>query len=176
MAESKYIDSANWGEIEKGYYYQAAMYFLSDTEQPLRFIEEDEDGNLSFHRRVGDFSPQTIDGKHRAVEQKIAITLKPREVIVLSNNNLNQSQDYEYIQVAPVMGIKDTDKAKPIYLKLKADKEAGSVLIDKGNNEIEVVLTQISTIHKSLLLRKRSKVPTERMRLIESRILDILDL
>lgn len=80
--------------MKRGYFYQAAMYYLSDMEQPLRFIEPNENGTFSIVRRIENFQPREIGGRKRAVEQNVVVTVKPRQVIVLSQN-----RHFEYVQM-----------------------------------------------------------------------------
>jgi len=177
VTESRFINPENWRDIERGYFYQAAMYYLSDTEQPLKFLVSDDDGVLSIEERNGNFAPIVDDnGRKKAVEQTVIITVKPRQVVVLSNNVVNQSDKFEYIQVAPVFGLSAKNVNTNWYNDLVSDMLEGFAYIPNRNYGVEVDLTQISTIHKSMLLEKQSKVPTDRMEFIESQILEVLDL
>ncbi|WP_335871947.1 type II toxin-antitoxin system PemK/MazF family toxin [Bacillus sp. 2205SS5-2] len=176
MTESIFIDSNNWYLIERGFFFQAAMSYYSDQEQPLRFLKRDEEGNLIIERENGNFDPVIIDGRPRAVEQDIVITVKPRQVIILSNNILNKSKDYDYVQVAPIMGLKERDLVKNWYQDLINDSHIGFAYIPRGLYGIEVDLTQITTIHKSMLLKKQTKVPEDRMKFIDSHIAELLDM
>lgn len=176
MSESMFINPDSWKDIKRGYFFQAAMYYLSDTEQPLRFLKSNDDGTFTMERRNGNFDPIVIDGKPKAVEQDIVITVKPRQVIVLSNDKLNQSTDFHYVQVAPVLGISQENSMSGWYRDLVNDKHTGFAFIPKGRYGVEVDLTQITTIHKSMLLRIQSKVPVGRMSFIDSHILELLDL
>jgi hypothetical protein len=176
VSDSVFINPENWQDIEKGYFFQAAMYYLSDTEQPLKFLVSDENGVLSIEERNGDFDPIEIDGIKKAKEQDIVVTVKPRQVIILSNDTVNQSSKFEYIQIAPVLGLYRNNIRTSWYNDLINDNLEGFAYIPKGRYGVEVDLTQITTIHKSMLLVKQSKVPTDRMAFIESQIVDILDL
>lgn len=176
MSESRFIDKSNWIEIERGYFFQAAMYYLSDTEQPLRFLETDESGVLSISERNGDFNPVEIDGRLRAVEQDIIITVKPRQVIILSDDKLNQSPKFEYVQVIPILGLNYAQSQTTWYQDLINDKHLGFAYIAQGRFGVEADLTQVTTIHKSMLLQKQRPVPVDRMAFIESHLLELLDL
>lgn len=173
---SRFINKENWVDIERGYFYQAAMYYLSDTEQPLRFLTINEEGNLTIEKKNGDFSPIIVDGVKRAVEQDVVITVKPRQIIVLSNDEICKSTRFEYIQVAPVLGLYRHNTGKSWYNDLVDDELEGFAFIPKGRFGVEVDLTQITTIHKSMLLEKQSQVDPSRMSFIDDQIADILDL
>lgn len=172
MSQSIFIDPEKWGNIERGYYYQAAMYYLSDTEQPLRFLETSDDETYKIKKRHGNFN--AVNG--RAVEQDIVVTLKPRQIIVLSNDKMNKSKNFEFVQILPVFSLTYHDSMKPWYQNLKNDAHSGFVYIPRGKYGLAIDLTQVSTIHKSLLLKKQYKVPKDRMDFIESQLLELLDL
>jgi hypothetical protein len=176
VPESKFVNPENWQDIERGYFFQAAMYYLSDTEQPLRFLKSESDNTYTVEKRNGNFDPIIVEGVPRAVEQDIVITVKPRQVIVLSNNKLNQSTDFHFVQVAPVLGITPTNARSGWYKDLVNDKLTGFAFISRGRFGVEVDLTQISTIHKSMLLKKQTKVPVNRLEFIDSHIVELLDL
>ncbi|MFD1068239.1 type II toxin-antitoxin system PemK/MazF family toxin [Oceanobacillus locisalsi] len=138
---------------------------------------KNSDGTFNVSRRNGNFDPVVNkNGDRVAVEQDIKIAVKPRQVIVVSNDNLNYSKDFGYVSVAPVLGIKSQDKSKRWYHDLINDKLPGFAYIKLGGYEKEVAVAQISTIHKSMLLRKQSKVPDERMEFIENQILEQFDI
>lgn len=177
MLGSGFIDPKTWKNIKRRYFYQAAMYYLSDTEQPLRFIEKDSATTYKITRRPGDFRPKKIAERNRAVEQEIAITLKPRQVIVISNDQLNQREEFGYVQVLTVFSLTRRHSKKAWYQYLINDRHPGFVFIRRRKGYgVSVDLTQVSIIHKSLLLKEQSKVPSERMHFIESRLLELLDL
>lgn len=177
MASFRYINKRNWGEIEKGYFFQAAMYYFSDAGQPLDFLVENPDGTFSIESKNGDFSPAiSPNGRKRATEQIVKMTFKPRQVIILSNDIINKRTDFEFVQVAPVYGIKSYEKQQPWYNRIINDKLAGSVFINKNNQELQISVGQICTIHKTMLLQKQTKVDTDRMEFIESQILNQLDI
>jgi len=176
LSEPIFINPKNWKSIKRGYFYQAAMYYLSDTEQPLRFVERNDDSTYSIDKRIGNFDPIIVDGRPRAVEQDVIVTVKPRQVIILSNNNMNQSQQFEYIQVLPVFSLSRAETFKPWYKDLLKDEQLGFAYINNSRHGLRVDLTQVSTIHKSMLLKEQREVPEDRMRFIESHILELLDL
>lgn len=153
------------------------MYYLSDTKQPLRFVESYNDKEFKIVKRYGDFRPARIDGRYRAVEQDVIVTLKPRQVIVISNDIMNQSKNFEFVQVLPVFSLTHKDSTKSWYEDLKNDKHIGFAYIYREQGYgLAVDLTQVSTIHKSLLLQKQSKVSKSRFTFIESHLLELLDL
>ncbi|RXI96322.1 hypothetical protein DS745_21605 [Anaerobacillus alkaliphilus] len=152
------------------------MYYLSDTEQPLKFIVRKEDGTISIEKRNGNFDPIVVDGNKRAVEQNVLITVKPRQAIILSNDVINRSDNFSYVEVAPVFGLTERNSEELWYEDLINDRLEGFAFISKGRYGIEVDLTQITTIHKSMLLKKQTMVPKHRMDFIESQILEQLDL
>ncbi|MBM0064795.1 type II toxin-antitoxin system PemK/MazF family toxin [Alkalicoccobacillus gibsonii] len=177
MSKIDFKQRKNWHIIERGCFYQAAMPYMSDTEQPLKFLTSDESGKLSFVERTDDFLPaEDENGRKTAVPQDIIVTVKPRQVVVLSNDVLNKSRDYSYVQVAPVYGLYKTDTTRWYYEDLINDKLEGSVYVPSNGYGIRIDLIQITSIHKSMLLQKQRKVDKERMELIESELVGLLDL
>ena len=163
MSDPIFINPKNWKNIKRGYFYQAAMYYLSDTEQPLRFVEGNDDGTYSIDKRIGNFDPIIVNGRPGAVEQDVIITVKPRQVIILSNNNMNQSQQFEYIQLLPVFSLSKAETFKAWYKDLLKDEQLGFAYINNSRHGLRVDLTQVSTIHKSMLLKEQKEVPKDRM-------------
>lgn len=153
------------------------MYYHSDTEQPLKFLVSDDKAVLSIEERNGNFDPVIGDnGRSTAVAQDVVVTVKPRQVVVLSNDKVNQSDRFSFVQVAPVFGLYENNTRRSWYRDLVSDNLEGFAFVPRGRYGIEVDLTQITTIHKSMLLRKQSQVHPDRMAFIESQILDQLDL
>lgn len=156
MSASMFINPKNWHQIERGYYFQAAMYYPSDTKQPLRFLTE-EDGSTTIQVRNGDFSPIEVDGRKKSREQEVVMKFKPRQVIIISNDTFNKDRNFEYVQVVPVLSISRNNKNAPWYNKLIQDQLPGFVFINKGKYDVEVDVTEVTSIHKSLLLEKQKK-------------------
>lgn len=122
------------------------------------------------------FDPITVEGRPRAVEQDVIITVKPRQVIILSDNKMNQSKQFEYIQVLLVFSLDKAETTKPWYKDLLKDNQLGFAYINNKRHGLRVDLTQVSTIHKSMLLKEQKEVPKDRMSFIESHLLELLDL
>lgn len=186
-SQERYLDKNFWSEIERGYEFDAAMlYSPSDTTRPLTFfIPTSEDGLIGrLEQKTGDFSPIKVDGKFRAVEQLVATPIKPRKVIIMSDNQINQSQDFDYIIVCPIFTIYDEDKSKPWYKLVKADKHPFFIYLPKTVRKQEkhdileryVDISQMISIHKGILLKKQNQVPTDRMQLIEDNLIVMLSL
>jgi len=123
--------------------------YPSDTERPLLFFLPDEDDNEHgrLSRDRGDFSAQIVNGNRRAREQKIVMTVKPRRVIVITSDEINQSEEFEYILVAPINTIKSAEKTKDWYKSLKEDKHPIFVYCPNGRYERYIDVSQITTIH-----------------------------
>lgn len=178
MSQDRYLDKDNWKDISKNDIFNAAMIYPSDTERPLLFFLPDENdeerGRLSRDR--GDFSAQIVNGSRKAREQKIVMTVKPRRVIVITSDEINQSQDFEYILVAPINTIKSFEKTKSWYKNLTEDKHPIFVYCPNENFERYIDVSQITTIHKSLLIKKVEKLAPDREELLEDSILQCLSL
>src|SRR5690606_33866831 len=142
-------------------------FFIPDSSDPEKGI---------LHNDMGDFSAQLVNGSMRAIEQKIIMTVKPRKVVVLTSDEINQNNDFEYILVAPINTIKPQEKQKNWYQLLKEDQHPIFVYIPFANYERYVDLTQTTTIHKSLLLKKLNKVNPDRIDALEENLLHCLSL
>ena len=99
------------------------------------------------------------------------MTVKPRKVVVLTNDEINQNEYFEYILVALINTIKPNEKHKEWYHKLINDEHPIFTYIPKGKLERYVDLSQTMSIHKSLLLRKSDPIPEDRMKVIDDNLL-----
>ncbi|WP_027417684.1 type II toxin-antitoxin system PemK/MazF family toxin [Aneurinibacillus terranovensis] len=176
-------DKDNWFFIERGKVFQAAMYYLSDTKRPLSFFIPDNDDKYrgTIFGMDGDFSPEFKDGKYSAKEHEVIFKIKPRPVVIVSNDTNNQS-DYEYVQIAPIMGLSEDDKQNgQFYTELKEDRHPLFVFLPENctkgiSKESYIDVSELTSIHKSLLLKMEGKLPNERIEMTEQRILDWLDI
>jgi mRNA-degrading endonuclease toxin of MazEF toxin-antitoxin module len=171
---SNFIDKASWKYIDRGFEFEAAMVYPSDTKRPLSFFVPDPTNPNKgvIHENIGNFAPVN----NQAIEQKIVMTIKPRRVVILSDDEINHMEDYEYILVAPINTIKRYEKQKEWYKKVIQDNHPIFAYLPNGNLERYVDLSQTTTIHKSLLLRKLSQVPPDRMDVLEQTLLECLSL
>jgi mRNA-degrading endonuclease toxin of MazEF toxin-antitoxin module len=175
---SDFLTKQSWGDIERGFEYNAAMFYPSDTKRPLSFfIPESEGSNKGeIKNHIGDFKPIIVNGKHQAKEQLVVMTIKTRRVVVLSNDEINQESGFEYILVAPINTIKPNERSKDWYSKLKEDEHPIFSYLPNGEYERYVDLSQTVSIHKSLLLKKHNQVNSDRMEVIENNLLQCLSL
>lgn len=104
------------------------------------------------------------------------MAIKLRRVMILSNDEINQREEFEYILVAPINTVKEKEKTKNWYKKLKEDEHPIFVYLPNDSFERYVDLSQTTTIHKSLLLHKLTKIPDERMEVIEESLLECFSL
>lgn len=176
-----FSDPNNWGNISRGTLFDAAWLHHSDMERPLTFfipeVEDPSTGKLS--KSDGDFSPVLVNGKMRAVEQQIVVTLKPRLVLVISHNDICQTTSFDFVHVAPVMTITEHDKTKRAYEKMKNDDHPFFIYLPETvtGRECYVDLSQLTSVHKSLLLNKKKfNVPDNRMSNVEEVITELLDM
>ncbi|WP_100489243.1 type II toxin-antitoxin system PemK/MazF family toxin [Sporolactobacillus pectinivorans] len=178
VVQTIYMNKENWKDIHKNNIFNAVMVYPSDTKRPLRFFlplqDNPNQGIISEYR--GDFSPQLKDGKMKAREQQIVMTVKPRHVVVISYDFINNSSEYEYILVAPLNTIKENEKIKPWYQKLITDEHPIFVYCKNERYEQYIDVSQITTIHKSLLINKVGELDSERQRVLEDNIVECLSL
>lgn len=173
-----FLNTKLWKNIERGYEFEAAMLFPSDTKRPLSFFIPEELGSSKGEIRnsVGDFKPIKVGEKFKAREQMVVMTIKPRRVVVLSSNEINQDEYFEYILVAPINTVKPHEKEKNWYKLLKEDEHPIFTYVPNIKGDRYIDLSQIVSIHKSLLLRKYEEVAIERMDVLEANLLQCLSL
>lgn len=175
---SDFLSNESWGNLVRGHEYLAAIMFPSDTKRPLSFFIPDEDnpdkGELK--SSIGDFSPDYSGGFPRAVTQQIVVSLKPRNVVIITSDEINASQDYEYVLVAPIHTIKEHDKSKNWYNLLKNNDHPIFSYLPNGNMERYVDLSQTTSIHKSLILQKKKETDPQYMEILEENLLQCLSL
>ncbi|WP_068794192.1 type II toxin-antitoxin system PemK/MazF family toxin [Brevibacillus laterosporus] len=175
-----FSDKRNWRNIERGFLFEAAMIYPSDMERPLLFFIPD--GTSPNHgklvKSLGDFRPQKTTEGYVALEQKIVMNVKPRRVLILSDNTLNKSEEFEFVQIAPVMSISRRDQSKAWYQKTIEDDHPAFIYLPREitGKECYVDVSEIMSIHKSLLLMKKNKVPNGRMQVVEDAIIECLGL
>lgn len=176
----RYLDTDNWYEINRGHLFEAVIYYPSDTKRPLTFFIPDENNRSrgSVVASIGDFKAKEINGRMRAVEQQAIVGLKPRKVLILSNDDFNMSAEFEFVQVAPIMSIDDKDKLKNWYTKTKNDEHPAFVYLpaEVTGRECYIDISEITSIHKSMLLSKLKALTDERLRVVEDNILECLAL
>lgn len=174
------MDSKNWNEIKRGYFYEAALFYPSDTERPLRFFlpDVDDPSRGSIVKDAGNFEMRKIEGRLVNIEQYIIVTLKTRKVVVLSNDTLNSSDEIDFVQIAPIMSVSEKDKTKQWYKKMIANNHPAFVFIPQHvtGKECYVDISEMTSIHKGMLQRRSKQVPEEYMQVIEDNILECLDL
>lgn len=175
-----FLNNKGWTDILRGYLYDAAMFYPSDTKRPLDFFipDDDNDSRGTLIKDIGDFRPVQVDGKFRATEQKIIVTLKPRKVLVITNDELCQNENIEFVHIAPIMSIYDRDKSKGWYQKAVNDQHPFFVYLPKNitGRECYIDISEVASIHKSMLLRKLNRLPQERLEIVEETIIQWLDL
>jgi len=176
----RYLNVDNWSEINRGHLFEAVIYYPSDTKRPLTFFIPDEDNRSrgSVVASIGDFNAKEINGRMRAIEQHAIVGLKPRKVLILSNDSFNVSPEFEFVQVAPIMSIEDRDRLKQWYIKAKNDDHPAFVYlpVEITGKECYVDISEIMSIHKSMLLSRIKALTTERLKIVEENILECLDL
>ncbi|MFP7377728.1 type II toxin-antitoxin system PemK/MazF family toxin [Bacillus paralicheniformis] len=175
---SDFLAKEKWGDIERGTEYIAAFMFPSDTKRPLSFFIPDETNPKkgSLKNAIGDFKPILVDGKPRAQVHQVVVSIKPRNVVVISSDEINQSEEFEYILVAPINTIKENERNRDWYSLLTDDEHPIYTYLPKGTIERYVDLSQSVSIHKSMLIRKKDKVDEQRWSILEENLLYCLSL
>ncbi|MGG4412155.1 type II toxin-antitoxin system PemK/MazF family toxin [Niallia taxi] len=172
---SNFLNKREWDKIERGYEFEAATPYPSDTKRPLSFfVPDSKDPTLGkVVSSTGDFSPSRSGG---AREQQIIMTIKPRKVVVISSDEINRNSDFEYILVAPINTIKPYEKEREWYKKLIKDEHPIFTYLPKGDLDRYVDLSQSMSIHKTLLLKKYRAVSEDRMDVLDDNLVQCLSL
>jgi len=177
---ARYLNTDYWSEINRGHLFEAVIYYPSDTKRPLTFFVPDVDNRNrgSVVASIGDFKAKEVNGRFGAVEQQAIVGMKPRKVLILSNDTINVSTEFEFVQVAPIMSIDDKDKSKHWYNKTKNDEHPAFVYLSAEitGRECYIDISEIMSIHKSMLLSKIKCLPISRLKIVEDNILECLDL
>ncbi|MFH6684611.1 type II toxin-antitoxin system PemK/MazF family toxin [Bacillus amyloliquefaciens] len=175
---SDFLTKEKWGNIERGTEYVAAFMFPSDTKRPLSFFipEPTNPKKGSLESSIGDFRPKYVEGKPQAQVQQVVVSIKPRNVVVISSDEINHSEEFEYILVAPINTIKANERNRDWYALLTDDEHPIYTYLPKADIERYVDLSQTVSIHKSMLLGKRDQVDKERWSILEENLLYCLSL
>lgn len=177
---SNFLRRDSWREIERSYIFDAAIFYPSDTKRPLKFFvpSEEDENKGTLITAIGDFKPKHVDGRWQAIEQQVVVNLKPRKVVVLSNNEINHNEEFEYILVAPIMSVHEHDKKKSWYQRMKADNHPFFLHLPETvtGRECYVDLSELTSIHKGMLLNKLNCVPDERLDVLHELLSECLDL
>lgn len=173
-----FLNKDSWSQKERGWEYECALFYPSDTkETTIFFIPNSENpNNGTIVKNIRDFSPDFLKGRPKAKEQKVVFTIKPRRVVIISGDNFNQSKDYEYILVASINTIKEAEKKRSWYSRLIKDEHPIYTFLPSNSIERYVDLSQVTSIHKSLLLSKKIKLTENRLEVLEQTLLECLSL
>jgi hypothetical protein len=91
-------------------------------------------------------------------------------------DEINKLEEFEYILAAPINTIKEYEKTKDWYSKLKDDERPIFTYVPNKEIERYVDLSQTMSIHKSLLLHKKKEIAPDRMEILEDNLLQCLSL
>lgn len=85
---------------------------------------------------------------------------------------MNHDVDYEDISVSKIYSIKDSDKNEPRYADVLSKEHPFFVLLPKEitGQESIVDLSSVTTIHKNMLLEKKTTDVTDFLPLIDSKL------
>lgn len=108
----------------------------------------------------------SIFSSHKAVTD-----LKRRKVVVLSRDEVCQSQYEDDVLIAKIITIKDYHRSKPWYQDLVNGSHQWFVHLPEHitGKESYINMSQIMTIGKKMLIQKHHYLPSEQMEMVEAR-------
>lgn len=145
----KFLDKSNWSEIRRGWMYEAAIPFVG--KRPLDFFIPDPNDQYrgTVIGKNGDFRPSEI--------QQVVVRLKPRKVVVVSQDKNNSNNAIHNITVAPISSIEPEEREKDWYKLAVEGTHPFFVYLPEEvtGKECFVNVSSITTIHKNLLLNSK---------------------
>lgn len=150
LRNTKFLDPNNWSLIKRGWIYEAAVPFIG--ERPLDFFIRDD--NDAYRGTVVSLS-KNFDGPGESHE--VVLGLKPRKVVVISSDNLNQKPDHFDVTVAKIYSIYEEDKFEQWYKDAFDGTHPFFAYLPKEvtGRECVVDLSSIESIHKNMLLEDK---------------------
>ena len=119
--------------------------------------------------------PLDVLRRSQASELRVAITFKPRPVLVVQNDLYNTDHRYHYLLVAPVHSLKASDWDKLRLVNYPAD-----LILEAGEGGLArpsvVFLNQLRTLHKNLTDRVIGRLSPQRIEEMDARLAFSLDL
>ncbi|WP_336784137.1 hypothetical protein [Paenibacillus illinoisensis] len=171
-----FMDKSKWSLIKKGWIFEAAVPYVG--ERPLDFFIPDKKD--SFRGKVVRgtsvaLSEDFTEGGNTVYQ--VVLDLKPRKVVVLSNDELNSSETQLDVMVAKFYSITDKDKSESWYELAVNGTHPFFVYLGQEvtGRECIIDLSTITTIHKNMLLEEKLDI-TSIMPVIESKIQYCFDL
>ncbi len=153
---SKFLDKSKWSLIKNGWVFEAAVpyvgerpldFFIPDVKSPFR-------GKVVRGTSVSLTEDFTTGGNK---EYQVVLQLKPRKVLVLSNNELNEDLDHYDVIVAKIYQVHPDDKLSAWYELAKNGNHPFFFWLDKDitGRECVIDLSSVTTIHKNMLLEEK---------------------
>ncbi|WP_124118483.1 type II toxin-antitoxin system PemK/MazF family toxin [Paenibacillus xylanexedens] len=171
-----FMDKSKWSLIKKGWIFEAAVPYVG--ERPLDFFIPDSRtpyrGKVVSGTAVA-LSEDFTEGGDK--EYQVVLNLKPRKVVVVSNDELNADTTQRDVMVAKLYTIKRKDKSEPWYPLAVSGSHPFFVYLGQEitGRECIIDLSTITTIHKNMLLQEKLDI-TPIMPAIESKIKYCFDL
>ena len=113
--------------------------------------------------------PLDVLRRSPAGEWRVAITFKPRPVLVVQNDFFNTDPRHNYLLVAPVHSLKAGDQAK-----LRRVNYPGDLILDAGEAGLTqpsvIFLNQLCTLHKNLTDRYIGELLPQRIEELDVRL------
>lgn len=154
---SKFLDESNWSLINHGWIFEAAVPYVS--ERPLDFFipnaNNPDTGTVVNGTKV-QMQAQFLDGK----EKQVVLKVKPRKVLILSNDELNHDASHYDVTVAKIYSIKDSEHSEPWYDPTVEGTHPFFVYLESSitGKECYIDLSTVTTIHKNMLLEEKLNI------------------
>ncbi|SDM16663.1 PemK-like, MazF-like toxin of type II toxin-antitoxin system [Paenibacillus sp. OK060] len=100
------------------------------------------------------------------------MTAKTRKIVVLSNDDLNNSSIHSTVMIAKIISIEDYEKEEDWYHLTIEGSHPFFVHLDEGltGKECYIDMASITTIHKNLLFQEKFDLGARIMAVVSSRL------
>ena len=100
---------------------------------------------------------------------RVAITFKPRPVLVVQSDFYNAQPRYNYLVIAPVHSLKAEDEAR-----LRRVNYAADLVLESGEGGLPlpsvIFLNQLRTLHKNMAESLIGQLPSHRIEEMDARL------
>ncbi|PIH61536.1 hypothetical protein [Paenibacillus sp. LK1] len=160
---AKFLDKSNWSLIKNGWVFEAIVPYVG--ERPLDFFIPDNKskfrGTTTGTRKVK--GPRkgtniaTTENFSRGGEFEIVLTAKTRKIVVLSNDDLDNSLGHGTVMIAKIVSVDEHEKEEEWYKLTVEGSHPFFVHLDEAftGKECFIDMASITTIHKNLLFEEK---------------------
>jgi len=152
VRNSKFLDKQNWSLIKRGWIFEAAMPYI--PKRPLDFFIPDDDCN--YRGTCVSVNEAFLTGK----VHQVVLSIKPRKVVVISADVLNEDTEHFDVTVAKIYSIYEEDKTEPWYQPTVEGTHPLFAYLPKNvtGRECYIDLATATNIHKNMLLEEKMDI------------------